>query len=45
MKTAIPGYHRFHFNLGQTSNKGIEIALQGVLVKTRDWNVTVGFDI
>ena len=48
MKTAIPGITGFtstYANVGQTSNKGIEIALQGVLVKTRDWNVTAGFNI
>ncbi|WP_349945375.1 SusC/RagA family TonB-linked outer membrane protein, partial [Bacteroides cellulosilyticus] len=48
MKTTIPGITGFtatYANVGQTSNKGIEIALQGVLVQTKDWNVTAGFNI
>ena len=48
METAIPGITGFtstYANIGQTSNKGIEMALQGVIVKTKDWNVTAGFNI
>lgn len=48
MKTSIPGITGFtstYANVGKTSNKGIEIALQGVLVDTKDWHVTAGFNI
>lgn len=48
MRTTIPGITGFtstYANIGQTSNKGVEIALQGVLIKTKDWNVTAGFNI
>lgn len=29
-------------NIGKVSNKGVEIDLEGQLVKTKDWNVTLG---
>ncbi len=48
MKTTISGITGFtstYANVGQTSNKGVEIALQGVIVKNKDWNVTAGFNI
>ena len=48
MVTAIPGITGFtetYANAGQTSNKGIEIALQGVIFENRNWNITAGFNI
>lgn len=48
MVTAIPGITGFtetYTNAGQTSNKGIEIALQGVIYQNRNWNVSAGFNI
>lgn len=48
MRTSIPGITGFtstYANVGQTSNRGVEVALQGVLVETKDWNVTAGFNI
>ena len=48
MQTAIPGITGFtatYDNIGQTSNKGIEIALNGVLVEKKDLRVTAGVNI
>lgn len=48
METQIPGITGFtttYANIGQTSNKGVEIALQGVIVSTKDLNITAGFNI
>ncbi len=48
MQTAIPGITGFtatYDNIGQTSNKGIEIALNGVLVEKKDLRVTAGINI
>ena len=48
MQTAIPGITGFtttYANVGQTSNKGIEISLQGVLVDKKDLKITAGFNI
>lgn len=48
MQTPIPGITGFtstYANIGQTSNRGIEISLQGTIVENRDWNVTAGMNI
>lgn len=48
MLTTIPGitgYTETYANVGQTSNKGVEISLSGVLFQNKDWNVTAGFNI
>jgi TonB-linked SusC/RagA family outer membrane protein len=42
---AITGFTSAFKNLGQTSNKGVELSLSGVIYKDRDWNVTAGFNI
>jgi len=48
MLTSLPGITGFtatYDNIGQTSNKGIEIALSGVLFRNKDWNITAGMNI
>ena len=48
MLTALPGITGFtqtYANIGQTSNKGIEVSLNAILVQTRDWGLTVGGNI
>ena len=45
MLTTIPGITGFtstYANVGQTSNKGLELSLNGVVYKDKDWNVTAG---
>ncbi|MDP2112973.1 MAG: SusC/RagA family TonB-linked outer membrane protein, partial [Bacteroidota bacterium] len=32
-------------NIGQTSNKGLELSLSGMIYKNRDWNITAGANI
>ena len=48
MLTTLPGITGFtstYANIGQTSNKGIEVSLNAVLVQTRDWGLTLGGNI
>jgi TonB-linked SusC/RagA family outer membrane protein len=48
LQTTIPGITGFTYtydNIGQTSNKGIEISLLGTLVQNHDWRVMVGGNI
>jgi TonB-linked SusC/RagA family outer membrane protein len=48
LNTSIPGITGFTntlANIGQTSNKGIEISLLGTVLKTTDWNITAGGNI
>ncbi|HEY4327504.1 MAG TPA: TonB-dependent receptor [Mucilaginibacter sp.] len=48
LNTTIPGITGFTqtlANIGQTSNKGIEISLLGTVLKSKDWRVTVGGNI
>lgn len=48
MLTTIPGITGFtqtYANIGQTSNKGLELSLQGVLYSNKDWHVSAGFNI
>lgn len=41
----ISGFTTTLANVGQTSNKGIEISLVGKVLKTNDWRITVGGNI
>ena len=41
----ITGSTSTYANVGQTSNKGVEIALQGVIYQNKDWNVSAGVNI
>lgn len=48
MLTTLPGITGFtatYDNIGQTSNKGVEISLSGVIFKNKDWNITAGMNI
>ena len=48
MLTSIPGITGFtstYANIGQTSNKGVEISLSGLIFKNNDWNITAGANI
>lgn len=48
MSTPLPGITGFtttYDNVGQTSNKGLELSLSGVIFKNKDWNVSAGFNI
>ncbi len=48
MQTTIPGITGFtstYANVGQTSNKGLEISLNATLVETKDWGLQVGGNI
>ena len=48
MLTTIPGITGFtktYANIGQTSNKGVEISLTGTIFKSKDWRVAVGGNI
>jgi TonB-linked SusC/RagA family outer membrane protein len=48
MNTVLPGITSFSStfaNIGQTSNKGVEFSLNGVLFENNDWNVEAGFNI
>jgi TonB-linked outer membrane protein, SusC/RagA family len=43
--SGITGYTTTFANIGQTSNKGLEISLSATLFKNRDWNVTANGNI
>lgn len=48
MLTTLPGITGFtstYANIGQTSNKGIELALNGTIVETRDWGLSMSGNI
>lgn len=48
LQTTVPGITGFTYtyaNIGQTSNKGIELSLLGTVVQNRDWRVTAGGNI
>ncbi len=48
MLTTIPGITGFtstYANIGQTSNKGVELSLSGTIFKNKDWRVTAGGNI
>ena len=39
------GYDYQYRNMGETSNKGIEFTINGVIVDKKDWGITVGANI
>ena len=39
------GYNTQARNIGETSNKGIEFQLNGVIVDTKDWGFDINFNI
>lgn len=41
----ITGFSSTYANIGQTSNKGVELSLNGTLVQTRDWGLSVSGNI
>lgn len=48
MLTSLPGITGFtstYDNIGQTSNKGIEFSLSGVIFENKDWSITAGMNI
>lgn len=48
MLTSIPGITGFtatYANIGQTSNKGVELSLAGTILQNKDWSVTAGGNI
>lgn len=48
MNTPLPGITGFtstYANIGQTSNKGVELSLSGTIYQNKDWTVTAGFNI
>ncbi|MDP3431788.1 MAG: TonB-dependent receptor [Bacteroidota bacterium] len=42
---SITGFTSTYANIGQTSNKGLELSLSGMIYKNRDWNITAGANI
>lgn len=42
---SITGFTTSYANIGQTSNKGAEISLAGVIWKNQDWNISGGVNI
>jgi TonB-linked SusC/RagA family outer membrane protein len=48
MQTSLPGITGFtstYANIGQTSNKGIEVSLNGTIYKDKNWNISAGGNI
>jgi len=48
MQTTLPGITGFtstYANIGQTSNKGVELSLNAKIIETRDWGLTLGGNI
>ena len=48
MLTSIPGITGFtatYANIGQTSNKGLELSLSGTILRNKDWNITASGNI
>lgn len=48
MLTSLPGITGFtatYANIGQTSNKGIELSLTGTIIENNNWRVTIGGNI
>ena len=41
----ITGFTSTYANIGQTSNRGVELSLNAILVQTRDWGLTLGGNI
>lgn len=42
---SITGFTATYANIGQTSNKGLELSLTGMIFKNQDWNITAGANI
>jgi TonB-linked SusC/RagA family outer membrane protein len=42
---SITGFTTSYANIGQTSNKGLEISVSGTLFKNKDWSITAGTNI
>ncbi len=48
MNTTLPGITGFtstYANIGETSNRGVELSLGGVIFKNKDWNITANANI
>lgn len=48
INTTLPGITGFTStfeNVGQTSNKGLELSLNGVIFQNKDWSISAGFNI
>lgn len=48
LQTTVPGITGFTYtyaNIGQTSNKGIEVSLLGTIYQSKDWRVAAGGNI
>jgi hypothetical protein len=42
---SITGFTSSYANIGQTSNKGVEISVTGTILKNKDWNITASANI
>lgn len=42
---AITGFSTTYANIGQTSNRGVELSLSGTIFRNKDWNIGAGFNI
>lgn len=42
---AVSGYPLIFSNIGQTSNKGVEVSLNGTIFENKNWKVTAGGNI
>ncbi len=42
---SITGFTTSYANIGQTSNKGVEISLTGTILRNKDWNITASANI
>jgi TonB-linked SusC/RagA family outer membrane protein len=42
---SITGFTTSYANIGQTSNKGVEISVSGTILRNKDWNITAGGNI
>jgi TonB-dependent starch-binding outer membrane protein SusC len=42
---AITGFTTSYANIGQTSNQGVEISVNGTIYKNNDWNITAAANI
>ncbi|MBQ9339237.1 MAG: TonB-dependent receptor [Paludibacteraceae bacterium] len=48
LQSIIPestGYSEQQKNIGQTSNRGLELTINGVIVEKKNWSLSVGFNI
>lgn len=48
VESVVPAYTGYPFqqrNIGQTSNRGVELGLNGAILKKRDFNLTANFNI